>query len=688
MDLSKYLDVFLSEANENLQEINNNLVDLEENPDDSSVFERIFRAIHTLKGMAATMDFNLISELAHRLEDLLDDIRSGKRGFSQEIFEILFDGMDLITGMVHSISLGTGENADTKSIIARIHQIRGTLTSAKKSSANKAEEPAKPLPGDSAPGQTEQTEGFTLNEYEFQILEQGLNSNFYPILLTVTLDLDCRLKSVRAYMVFQKLEEMGDIIKSIPKVEDIEEEKFDDSFSVLMLSHKDPQKVSGFISEIREIKSVDVVLLDLSGGELPVPAEEEKEEDKETVQDIDLKEDFSKGKKQVETLLTSQPIQSVRVNIKHLDDMVNLVGELVINKIQLQDFARRFNLKEMNDTISQLSRISTNLQQKIMTARMVPVGQVFDRFPRMVRDLAKDAGKEIDFVITGRDIELDRTILDEIGKPLVHLLRNAVDHGIDSAEERKKKMKPAIGQIKLAARREKNVVIIEVEDDGKGMDSDKIKEEGIKRGIITKETAKELTKEEVFSLICEPGFSTAKKVTDISGRGVGMDVVKNKIESLSGILLIESELGRGSKFILKLPLTLAIIQALLVRLKDEVYLIPMVNIKETAEIYIKDIQTIKNKETVLLRGKEVLPVIRMNRVLKVDNELRPEDLKPMVVVELGEKKAGLIFDELLGQQEIVIKALDKLLQRIRTFSGVAILANGNPALILDIQGIL
>ncbi|MCK4666734.1 chemotaxis protein CheA [Candidatus Dependentiae bacterium] len=693
MDLSKYLDVFLSEATENLQEINNNLVYLEDNPNDSVVFENIFRAMHTLKGMSATMEFDIIAELAHKLEDLLDDIRRGNLKFSLEIFEILFEGMDMMTMMIQNISQGEKEGVEIKDIINKVKEFRAATPSATPpKQAQPVTQPqnqkAIPIPESE---QIPPSDAFSLNSYELNLLNQGSASGFTPILLTVNLEETCMLKSVRAYMVFQKLEEMGDIIKSIPRVDEIEEEKFDLSFSLLMLSHKDPQLIQSFIKEIREIDSVDLVKLDLDEPveeSLPMKSEVVPSKPELVITPKGTKGKLSKGKKQVETLLRTQAIQNVRVNIEQLDDMVNLVGELVINKIQLQDQARRYNLKELDDTIVQLSRIATNLQQLIMTARMVPVGQIFDRFPRMVRDLAKDAKKDISFNITGRDIELDRTILDEIGKPLVHLLRNAVDHGIETKEARKKSGKSKVAKIDLIARREKNQVIIEVIDDGKGMSSEKIKAEGIKRGIITKDTGKELTKEEIFSLICEPGFSTAKKVTDISGRGVGMDVVRNKIESLSGILQIESEVGKGSTFKLKLPLTLAIIQALLVRLKDEIYLLPMVNIKETSEIYIKDIQTIKNKETVLLKGKEILPIIRMNRVLNIDSKMKDDDLKPIVVVEIGEKKAGIVFDELLGQQEIVIKALDKLLQKIRTFSGVAILANGNPALILDIQGIL
>ncbi len=696
MDLSKYLDVFLSEATENLQEINNNLVKLEENPNDSVVFEIIFRAMHTLKGMSATMEFNIIAELAHKLEDLLDDIRRGNLKFSPEIFEILFEGMDLMAIMVQNISHGEGEGVEIKDIITKVKEIRVAKSSKPKSKttpqATKVSHPQSISILESEP--VISSEGFSLNDFELNLLHQGAESGFTPILLTVNLEETCMLKSVRAYMVFQKLEEMGDIIKAIPRVDEIEEEKFDLSFSILMLSHKDPQSIRNFIKEIREIDSVDLVKLELDDSietslpEQSDPVVSSKPEMQTKTPEVITGDKLTKGKKQVETLLKTKAIQNVRVNIEQLDDMVNLVGELVINKIQLQDQVRRYKLKELDDTIVQLSRIATNLQQLIMTARMVPVGQVFDRFPRMVRDLAKDAKKEIVFTITGREIELDRTILDEIGKPLVHLLRNAVDHGIESKEQRKKNGKPKVAKVDLVARREKNQVIIEVIDDGKGMSPDKIKAEGIKRGIITKDTAKELTREDIFSLICEPGFSTAKKVTDISGRGVGMDVVKNKIESLSGILQIESDIGKGSTFKLKLPLTLAIIQALLVRVKGEIYLLPMVNIKETSEIYIKDIKTIKNKETVLLKGKEILPIIRMNRILTVDSKMRDDELKPIVVVEIGEKKAGLVFDELLGQQEIVIKALDKLLQKIKTFSGVAILANGNPALILDIQGIL
>ena len=480
------------------------------------------------------------------------------------------------------------------------------------------------------------------------------------------------MPSVRIYQIIQKLTELGEILKTEPSAEILEESEDIYEFMILFTTEKDINHIFEIINSIRELEKLNVKPLK------PEDLEGEKEEDKEKI-DI-VKQD----KKQTNKKSLLEP--TIKVKIKHLDNLVNSIGELIISTIRLSEISKEYNIKPLKDEISNFQRITAELQDKILLARMVPVGQIFNKYPRVIRDLAKKVKKKVNFNISGSDIELDRVILDEIDEPLIHLLRNAVDHGIETPKERKQAGKDETAQIDLIARREKNRVVIEVKDDGHGLDIEKIKTKALKMNIVNNEKLSIMNKSDIFMLICKPGFSTAATITDVSGRGVGMDVVKNKIESLNGVLNIHSKFGKGTTFSMMLPSTLAIIQTLIVEVRGVKFLIPIANIQETMEIKKEDIKIIKNKEVVFLRDEIIVPLIRVDEYFGYEKQDR--EVYPVVFVEFGEKRAGLIFDNFYSRQQTVVKNLDAILKKVKIYSGKGLLANGEPTLIIDLATIL
>lgn len=378
--------------------------------------------------------------------------------------------------------------------------------------------------------------------------------------------------------------------------------------------------------------------------------------------------------------------RTVRVDIGRLDKLMNLVGELVIGRARIERLAMEAKIKAFDEPLSQLGRISGEIQELVTKLRMVPVSFVFDRFPRIVRDLSKNMGKEIDLVIEGKETELDRTVIDEIGDPMVHLIRNAVDHGVETPEERKKAQKSRQGTVFIAAYQEGNGVIIEVRDDGKGIDTTVVRKKAVERGMLTPEEAAALTEEEAIRLVFLPGFSTAKEVTDVSGRGVGMDAVKNKVESLGGQFQVESAVGKGTRVLIRLPLTLAIVLALLIRVGEETYAISLENVEETLLVQKDEIKYVHGTPVTNVRG-EILSLKKLSTILRGENKNDDAQEYPVVVVKLGRNRVGFIVDELVGQQEIVIKPLGKLLSKVRGMAGATILGDGNVALILDVASL-
>lgn len=619
MSSEEYKEMFISESREHLAVLNQAMLELERNPENTEVINEIFRSAHTLKGMSATMGYENISELSHRMESMLDKIRQGSMSVTPDFIDTLFDCLDLLENMVEAVAENETKEIDASQVMAELDSILAE---------------------------------------ELNILTASARNGLSAFKIDVELYPECALKSVRAFMVFKGLGEIGEIFKCFPDAEKIEDGDFDFSFSVYLLTKENEKTIGKILQKISEIKKVDIS-----------PVEAKKEESKGTV-----------AKKKIKS------VQSIRVPIERLDLLMNLVGELVIGKSRLSQIGSKHEIEELNEALSNLNRLSNELQYAVTQMRMVEVSFVFDRFPRMVRDLAKNEGKLVDLVIEGKDIELDRTVLDEIGDPLVHLLRNCIDHGIETPEERKKTGKPERGTIRLAAKREKNHVEISVEDDGRGIDPEKIKKIAVKKGIRGEAEVKKMDNYEAMMLIFAPGFSSAEKVTDVSGRGVGMDVVRSKITALGGTVDVKSKVGAGTKAALRLPLTLAIIQALLVSANEETYAIPLGNVVETLKINKKEVKSIVGGEVIQLRGK-VLPLVRLRSALGMPAN-NSSDSFPVVVVEKDGRPFGLAVESLIGQQEVVIKTLDKSLQKTKCLAGATILGDGRVALILDIASLI
>lgn len=677
MDTNQYMGMFLEESREHLQTLNSCLLELEHSPEDPDVLNEIFRSAHTIKGMSATMGFTEIAELTHEMENVLDLLRKNQLKANEDIVDTIFKCVDTLEQMVENISSESANNIDVTELVAKLVAI------------------AKGESIPTAPPQEEAKEKepvvsevvVELNDTETTIIKKAMESGLQVFDIKVSLSPNCLLKSARVYMVMNALDEIGDVLKSIPSSEDLEQENFESSFELIVATATEQARVQQLLSSISEITEVIVESLELPKSEAKAVVAEDNKKMQEASsakrsQDKTKAPIAPSSSGSIEKKLKSG--QSVRVDIEKLDSLLNLVGELVINKTRLEQIGITHRLTELVETIEQMDRVTTDLQSVVMKVRMVPVGQVFNRFPRMVRDLSRELNKEINLTIEGEETELDRTVIDEIGDPLVHLIRNSLDHGIEHPDERLAKGKEPTGEVRLIARHEGNNVIIMVEDDGKGINPEIIKSKAVEKGLITQEDADKMDDNEAVRLVFLAGFSTADVITDVSGRGVGMDVVKNKIESLGGLIDVETKLDEGSKFKIRLPLTLAIIQALLVKVQEEIYAIPLGSIDSTINITTDNIKTIQNREVILLRG-QIIPIIRLNDVLHVPKveESNDKDLF-VVVVHMGDQKAGIIVDNLIGQQEIVIKTLGKLLAGIKVIAGATILGNGQVALILDV----
>ncbi len=665
----EYLGVFIDESRETLQNLNDNLLKLENNPEDMEIVNEVFRLLHTLKGMAGTMGFGNMMKLCHRMENVLDEVRSGNIRLTEDLMDKLFTGVDIVERMVNNIVESGNdvlEDIDVDSIIRSFDEVQSGES---KIIAENVEEERKER-------ESKEEEGIPIEVEEpvRNVVEKALGEGFNSYYIRVSLKEGTQLKSARMYLVFHKIEEMGgEVVKTVPPVEDIEEEKFDLDVDMIVIIKKSKEDL---VQAITSISDIDKVIIKDFMPKMPSIEEKPKEVKEEAKAEEKTAEEKKARKK-----LT----QTVRVDIDKLDTLMNLMGELVIARSRIVDTLKKYNIKEVDESLAQLSRITLDLQNIVMKVRMVPIAFVFNRFPRMVRDLSKKMGKEVNFIIKGEETELDRTFVEEIGEPILHLLRNAIDHGIESKEERIAKGKPPVGTIVLSARHEGNNVVIEVEDDGRGMDRDKILKRAIEMGLVDELKASTLPDEKVFEFLFVPGFSTKEDVSEVSGRGVGMDVVKNVVESLNGSVSIESQKDVGTKVTIRLPLTLAIIQALLVKVNNYVYAIPIANIDSTLMISKDDIQTVQDKEVIVIRG-EVIPIYRLWEVLEIPHETEEETMNT-VIIRIGNRKYGLVVDKLLGQEDIVIKSLGKMFSDVKEFSGAAILGDGSIALILDVSNI-
>ena len=677
MDTNQYMDMFLDESHEHLQSLNDGLLSLEDNMQDTSVVNEIFRNAHTLKGMSATMGYNKIAELTHEMEDVLDLIRKDQLDLNEDIIDTLFKCVDSLGQMIDSVGNGEAEDVvDVTDLVKKLSSI------SKPDQAQAAAPAAAPAAG-AAPAAS--SISIELSDVDKDVIKQATAQGLQAIHARITLADTCLLKSARSYMVMNALDEIGDVVKSVPSSEDLEQEKFDKSFDVIVVTSQEEKGVQDAINSISEIAKVETNVVNL---------DEKKEEPKPAAAPAPAPAAPAAApapaKKAAPAKKPAAPAakqkvhhsQSVRVDIEKLDNLMNLMGELVINKVRLEQIGQTHRLADLTETLEQMDRVTTDLQNIVMKVRMVPVSSVFNRFPRMVRDIAKELNKEINLTIEGEETELDRTVIDEIGDPIMHLLRNSCDHGVEEPDVREKKGKPRQGEVGLIARHEGNNVVIMVTDDGAGIDATKIKNKAIEKGMLTQEEADKMDDADAVRIIFAPGFSTADHISDISGRGVGMDVVRSKIEALSGHVDGETKIDEGSIFKIKLPLTLAIIQAMLVRVQEEMYAIPLGSIDSTINIQPDEIKTVQNKEVIVLRG-EIIPIIRMERMLQVPH-VKDSDETFVVVVHTGETKAGIVVDSLIGQQEIVIKTLGSLFTGLKMFSGATVLGDGRVALILDV----
>ncbi len=673
MDISQYLEIFIEESQEHLQSLNQSLLGLESNPDDVKLLNEIFRVAHTIKGMAGTMGFVTIMNLTHEMENVLDSLRNGDFKANSHTIDVLFECLDYLETSIDSIS-NSGEESEIG-----INYLRDKLQSLNKGDNGnviiKAENKESVLQKDNY------IEDFSFNQYDEELARKAIDKGMKVYKIKIVLSKGCMLKSARAFIIFKTLEKYAEIFKSSPKVEDIEDEKFDRVFKLAVVASEDEKIIRKDIESISEIE--EVIFEKVSDIK-----ENIKDFEEAAVTDIDDEELKIKTDNYQDLTIKKAKIgKTVRVDINRLDNLMNLVSELIIIKTRLEGIETQSVDLNMTEAVEYLERITTNLHDAVMKVRMVPIERVFNRFPRMVRDLAKEIGKEITLSMTGEETELDRTVIDEIGDPLIHLIRNSIDHGIESKEERIRNNKPADGKLFLRAYQDGNSVVIEVEDDGKGINTDKIRSKIIDLGLINKSEADELDNNGIIGFLFKPGFSTSANISDLSGRGVGLDVVKTKIESLGGNVEVESVINSGSKFIIRLPLTLAIIQALLVNLSTEKYAIPLNSIKEITSIKAENIKNVQGQEVLLYR-ENVLPIIRLAGILDVKSNDEQQEYLTLVVVKKGEKNSGLVVDSLIGQHEIVIKSLGKYLGNIKAIAGATILGDGQVALIIDTNSIV
>lgn len=699
MDVSQYLEIFIDETKEHLQSLNEQLLILEKEPENAETINEIFRAAHTLKGMAGTMGYKRMQSLTHNMENVFSEIRNGKMSVTATIVDVLFKGLDALENYLANISSGGDEGTeDYAEINSQLDQClkQGLAGGAQ---APKAEAPvaaAAAVQTETAKAETgkEKFQAFTYADFEKHAMSEAVAEGQHAYGITVYIQETCLLKAARAFLVFKTLEGMGTIIKSEPGVQDIEDERFELDFSLVLLTKENIDAVKKAILSVSEVESAYIAEISKDKMVVEAPVKEEVQEEKtETPAQAAAAVQTAAKDQKKPAQAASKPVvnRSVRVDIEKLDDLMNLVSELIIAKnglvsINNIDDASRGH-GGFNEQIEYLERITTNLHTSVMKVRMVPLESVVNRFPRLIRDLSKKLDKKMELYISGEETELDRTVIDEIGDPLLHLLRNAADHGLETNEERIAAGKPEVGSIFLNAFQEGNNVVIEVRDDGKGINAEKIKEKAIAKGTITREQADSMTDKEIIDLLFRPSFSTAEKISDVSGRGVGLDVVKTKIESLGGDVEVRTTLGQGSNFIIHLPLTLAIIQSLMVELGSEKYAIPLGSIQTIEDIPVSDVKFVQTKEVIHLRGA-VIPIIRLNEVLDIESSKSKDDNLTVVIVNKGDKQAGFVVDNLIGQQEIVIKSIGKYINNTKMISGATILGDGEVALILDVNTLI
>lgn len=694
MDVSQYLEIFLDETNEHITNLNTRIMELESDPENMDTINEIFRAAHSLKGMAGTMGFKRMQNLTHDMENVFSEVRNGVIKVNSEIIDVLFQCLDALEEYKDNIQGSAEEGTnDNEPIIKMLNSIlNGSSGSASAKKADSAREKAS-----AADPAENKWDNVVLDDSQINVIREAQKQGKRVYGLNVMVQESCILKAARAFLVFKAVEERGEIIVSDPSAQDVEDEKFEKDFTLIILSDVELDEIiqaSEAVSEIERVMGAEIDLgnnthVHVAAEEEETPAEESKEEEAAAPAAVSdpaaPAAPVAKAEPKKQTPAKPVVNRTVRVDIEKLDSLMNLVSELIIAKNSLVSVSSQEQTdvnSAFNEQIEYLESVTTNLHESVMKVRMVPIESVVTKFPRMIRDLSKKLDKKMELYMTGEETELDRTVVDQIGDPLMHLLRNSADHGLETAEVRAQRGKPAVGSIFLNAYQEGNTVVIEVGDDGNGIDVEAVKQKAIERGAITAEQAANMSDKEIIDLLFLPSFSTAQKVTDVSGRGVGLDVVKSMIESLSGEVEVKSKLGEGSTWTIRLPLTLAIIQALMVVVGEEKYAISLGSIQTLEDVPASDVKLVQNKEVIHLRGT-VIPLIRLSEVLDVERKPANEENLIVVIVKKGDRLAGLVIDELIGQQEIVIKSLGRYIKQCKFISGATILGDGEIALILD-----
>ena len=702
MDVSQYLEIFLDETREHLQNLNTEILNLEQEPENMNTINEIFRAAHSLKGMAGTMGYKRMQTLTHDMENVFSEVRNGTIKIKENMIDILFQCLDALEEYTSNIQETADEGTnDNEALIKLLNDcLKGENAETQQEEAAAEEKPA-------AQEASAAQDGGKWSEIELDASEKAVlreaakqGKNVYGI--TVTVQESCILKAARAFLVFKAVEEYGEILVSSPSAQDIEDEKFDLQFTIVVIADGTIDKIIAAIKNVSEIENAEggTLVIEEEKEEAVQPVKEESKEEKlsaastpavkEETKPADAKETAPEKNAEKKTPAAKPVVnRTVRVDIEKLDVLMNLVSELIIAKNSLVSASAQGTGSSVafDEQIEYLESVTTNLHESVMKVRMVPIESVVNKFPRMIRDLSKKLNKQMELHMSGEETELDRTVVDEIGDPLMHLLRNAADHGLESAEVRKERGKPEVGSIFLDAYQDGNNVVIEVRDDGNGIDVEAVKNKAIERGTITAEQAENMTDKEIVDLLFLPSFSTAKVVSDVSGRGVGLDVVKSKIEALSGEVEVKTKLGVGSTWIIRLPLTLAIIQALMVVVGGEKYAISLGSVTTIEDIAPTDIKLVQSKEVIHIRDM-VIPIIRLNEVLDIESTKGPDENMIVAIVKKGDKYAGLVVDELMGQQEIVIKSLGKYIKQSKMISGATILGDGEVALILDANALI
>ncbi len=698
MDVSQYLEIFIDETKEHLQNLNDLLLVLEKEPEDKATINEIFRAAHSLKGMAGTMGYKRMQNLTHNMENVFSEIRNDKMKVTASLVDTLFQCLDALESYLNNIQESSDEGTeDNEAIIKLLNDFLATEGNMPEESqpAKESQAPAQQAAqtaDNSGSGDLAKYKNIQLADFEQHAINEAKKKGMKAYGFTVYLDPNCILKAARAFLVFKGIEEVGEVIKSEPSTQDIEDEKFEFDFSFFVVSTESLDKILSVIKNVSEVK-------DAVGGELeevkveePVQAASTTTSAETGTPEKETQTPVKTEEKKAAPAKTGKAVanRSVRVDIDKLDTLMNLVSELIIAKnglVSINNSSGENTVsgrQNFNEQIEYLERVTTSLHESVMNVRMVPIETVVNRFPRMIRDLSKKLDKKMELYMTGEETELDRTVIDEIGDPLMHLLRNSADHGLEHADVRAQRGKPEVGTIFLNAYQDGNNVVIEVGDDGNGIDVEKVRNKAIEKGTITSEQAEAMTDKDIIDLLFRPSFSTSEKITDVSGRGVGLDVVKSKIEALGGDVEVKTKLGEGSTFIVRLPLTLAIIQALMVKLGDEQYAISLGSIETLEDITKDDIKFVNSKEVIHLRDK-VIPIIRLGKLLDVESSNEDSENMTVVIVRKGDKRAGIVVDSLIGQMEIVIKSLGSYINVNKMISGATILGDGDIALIIDVN---